>query len=111
MSVTLTREELYDRVWTTPVEMLAGELGLSGRGLGKLYRCRAVLENRSDMRDDADPISTIGDADDGGVAAASRAGPAGTQRVPTPVCRLATSRLSSQVCHLPISATVLDQAG
>ena len=33
---TLTRQQLYDRVWATPVETLAHELGLSGRGLGKL---------------------------------------------------------------------------
>jgi hypothetical protein len=32
---TITREELFDRVWTTPVETLAAEWGLSGRGLAK----------------------------------------------------------------------------
>jgi hypothetical protein len=36
VAITLTRQELYERVWTTPVEALATELGLSGRGLGKL---------------------------------------------------------------------------
>lgn len=36
MAITLTRQELCDRVWTTPVDVLAAELGLSGRGLGKL---------------------------------------------------------------------------
>jgi len=36
MAITLTREELYDRVWTKPVDVLAAELRLSGRGLGKL---------------------------------------------------------------------------
>ena len=36
MPITLTRQQLYDRVWNTPVETLAAELGLSGRGLGKL---------------------------------------------------------------------------
>ena len=35
-SITLTRQQLYDRVWTTPLDALAKELGLSGRGLGKL---------------------------------------------------------------------------
>ena len=34
--LTLTRQQLHDRVWTTPTDKLAGELGLSGRGLGKL---------------------------------------------------------------------------
>jgi hypothetical protein len=33
---TFTREQLYDLVWTKPVEDVARELGLSGRGLGKL---------------------------------------------------------------------------
>lgn len=31
----LTRPELYDRVWTTPAETLAGRWNLSGRGLAK----------------------------------------------------------------------------
>ena len=35
MSVTLTRQELYDRVWTEPVDTLAKEYGLSNVGLGK----------------------------------------------------------------------------
>ena len=34
--LTLTRQQLYDRVWSTPVHTLARELGLSDRGLGKL---------------------------------------------------------------------------
>lgn len=34
--ITLTRQQLYDRAWTTPLDTLAKELGLSGRGLGKL---------------------------------------------------------------------------
>src|SRR3954466_2560489 len=38
MSVTLTRQELYDRVWTEPVEKLAKEYGLSDVGLGKACR-------------------------------------------------------------------------
>lgn len=38
--LTLTRQQLYDRAWATPIETLARELGLSGRGLGKLcQRC------------------------------------------------------------------------
>jgi hypothetical protein len=36
MTTILTREQLYDRAWTTPIYTLARELGLSGRGLGKL---------------------------------------------------------------------------
>jgi hypothetical protein len=35
-TLTLTRQQLYDRAWTTPIDTLARELGLSGRGLGKL---------------------------------------------------------------------------
>src|SRR6185436_6086866 len=38
MSVTLTRKELYDRVWAEPVEKLAKEYGLSNVGLGKACR-------------------------------------------------------------------------
>jgi hypothetical protein len=34
-SITLTRQQLYDRAWSTPLDTLANELGLSGRGLGK----------------------------------------------------------------------------
>ncbi len=34
--ITLSREELHERVWDTPVYKLADEFGLSGRGLGKL---------------------------------------------------------------------------
>lgn len=35
-TVTLTRQELYDKVWETPMVKLAAEWGLSGRGLAKL---------------------------------------------------------------------------
>ena len=35
-TITLTRQQLYDRAWTTPLDALAKELGLSGRGLGKV---------------------------------------------------------------------------
>jgi hypothetical protein len=34
--VMLTREELYEKVWTTPMQKLAVEFGLSDRGLAKL---------------------------------------------------------------------------
>jgi hypothetical protein len=34
--VTLTRQQLFERVWSTPIERLAREFNLSGRGLGKL---------------------------------------------------------------------------
>lgn len=34
--LTLTRQQLYDRAWATPMETLAKEFGLSGRGLSKL---------------------------------------------------------------------------
>jgi hypothetical protein len=35
-SITLTRRQLYDLVWASPIETLAFAYGLSGRGLGKL---------------------------------------------------------------------------
>jgi hypothetical protein len=35
MSITLTRQELYDRVCAEPVDTLAKEFGLSNVGLGK----------------------------------------------------------------------------
>jgi hypothetical protein len=38
MSVTLTRQGLYDRVWAEPVDALAKEYGLSNVGLGKACR-------------------------------------------------------------------------
>jgi hypothetical protein len=34
--ITLTREELYEKVWTTPMQKLAAEFGFSDRGLAKL---------------------------------------------------------------------------
>jgi hypothetical protein len=34
--ITLTREELYEKVWTTPMLTLAAEFGFSDRGLAKL---------------------------------------------------------------------------
>lgn len=33
---TMTRQELYDRVWQTPMVKIAAEYGISGRGLAKL---------------------------------------------------------------------------
>ena len=38
--IILNREQLYERVWTTPIETLARELGLSGRGLKKAMPIR-----------------------------------------------------------------------
>lgn len=38
MSVTLTQQELYDRVWMEPVDTVAKEYGLSNVGLGKACR-------------------------------------------------------------------------
>ncbi|WP_340116175.1 hypothetical protein [Pelagibius sp. 7325] len=35
-TLRLTRHELYERVWKTPVDKLAMELGMSGRGLAKI---------------------------------------------------------------------------
>lgn len=34
--ITLTRQTLYEQVWTEPIVRVASRLGLSGRGLGKL---------------------------------------------------------------------------
>lgn len=34
--VTLTREELYEKVWTTPMQRLVAEFGFSDWGLAKL---------------------------------------------------------------------------
>jgi hypothetical protein len=42
MSITLTRQELYDRVWAEPVDTLAKELRLSKVGLGKACRRHAA---------------------------------------------------------------------
>ena len=35
--LTLTRPQLYDRVWKTPIETLSKEFGLSGRGRQRLH--------------------------------------------------------------------------
>jgi hypothetical protein len=37
-TVTLTREELYQKVWTTPIHKLSQEFGISDVGLAKLCR-------------------------------------------------------------------------
>jgi hypothetical protein len=36
--IAMTREELYEKVWSTPMEKLAAEFGFSGRGFAKLCR-------------------------------------------------------------------------
>jgi hypothetical protein len=36
--ISLTRQELYERVWTTPMQKLAMQFGLSDVGLAKLCR-------------------------------------------------------------------------
>ena len=36
MSITLTREQLYQRVWETPIDTLRKEFGISNVGLGKI---------------------------------------------------------------------------
>jgi hypothetical protein len=38
MSISLTRQELYDRIWAEPVDTVAKELGISNVGLGKACR-------------------------------------------------------------------------
>ena len=40
--VTLTREQLYERVWTTPMQKLAVDFGFSDAGLAKLCRRHQV---------------------------------------------------------------------
>jgi hypothetical protein len=34
--VTLTRQALYDLIWATPIDRLAKDYGISGRGLQKI---------------------------------------------------------------------------
>lgn len=41
-TVTLTREALYEKVWSTPMQRLAAEFGFSDRGLAKLCRRHQV---------------------------------------------------------------------
>ncbi len=40
--IQLTRTELYEKVWTTPIQKLAKEFGLSDVGLAKLCRCHEI---------------------------------------------------------------------
>jgi len=40
--ITLTREQLYQRVWETPIDTLRKELGISNVGLGKICRYRQI---------------------------------------------------------------------
>ena len=40
--VTMTREELYEKVWSTPMLKLAAEFGFSGRGFAKLCQRHKV---------------------------------------------------------------------
>jgi hypothetical protein len=42
VNTTLTRQELYDRVWQTPMVKIAAEYGISGRGLAKLCERHAI---------------------------------------------------------------------
>jgi len=37
-TVTMTREELYELVWSKPVRQLAGEFGFSNVGLAKICK-------------------------------------------------------------------------
>jgi hypothetical protein len=41
--VTLTRQALYDLVWATPIDRLATDYGISGRGLQNICRVSASL--------------------------------------------------------------------
>jgi chromosome segregation and condensation protein ScpB len=41
---TLTREELYDLVWSTPMTKVADGLGISDRGLAKICARHRVVE-------------------------------------------------------------------
>ena len=40
--VTLTREELYDKVWSTPMQKIEVKFGVSDSGLVKLCRCYQI---------------------------------------------------------------------
>src|SRR5262245_27489414 len=41
-TISMTREQLYERVWATPVDALSKEFGISNVGLGKLCRRYAI---------------------------------------------------------------------
>jgi hypothetical protein len=42
MSTTLTRDQLYQRVWETPIDTLRKEFGISNVALGKICRHRQI---------------------------------------------------------------------
>jgi hypothetical protein len=42
MFIALTREQLYQRVWETPIDTLRKEFGISNVGLGKICRHRQI---------------------------------------------------------------------
>ncbi len=42
VSVTVTRKQLYDRVWAEPVDAVAKQYGLSNVGLGKACRRHGI---------------------------------------------------------------------
>jgi hypothetical protein len=42
MSITLTRDQLYECVWETPIDTLRKEFGISNVGLGKICRHRQI---------------------------------------------------------------------
>jgi hypothetical protein len=63
---TLSRQALYDRVWTTPMTKLAAEFGISGRGLAKLCERHAIpvpgrghwARRQAGYRDEPDELPT-----------------------------------------------------
>src|SRR5438552_4137707 len=52
MSLTLTRQQLYDRVWSTPVHTLAHELGISDRCLRRSTIVSPTLESSNRLAAD-----------------------------------------------------------
>ena len=42
-SITLTRRELYERVWAVPLHRLCKEFGLSDRGLAKICARHKIM--------------------------------------------------------------------
>ena len=53
-SVELTRKQLYDRVWKTPMRTLAKEFGLSDVGLAKICRKHNIPRPPVSQRDPAE---------------------------------------------------------
>jgi hypothetical protein len=41
---TMTRRELYDLVWSTPMRDAARQVGMSDVGLKKVCRCRPIQQ-------------------------------------------------------------------